>query len=346
MGHRINSTVPRSGFDAPFATVLREPALPGSVVTRPLGYGSLIVAVVVTATGYGVQQAGGLPIVDVTVEQWLVTALYGIAVLAGTYGLYRLVVAAVVDRTANKRRREEATNVLRLAFGVTALLATLGVVTQQWLGVLFSLGVVGFVVTFALQQPLFSLVGWFYVVTVRPFTVGDRVVIGDAKGDVVSVDLFVTTLWEVNSDLVTSNQPSGRVVTVPNSLVLSSHVYTFGDEGFPYVWNEVSIQVAYETDLSFAVETMTAEADDLLGEQMADLVDEYRTRLAETPVELDVNERPTVNVHQRESWVDLRLRYLVHARRGQRTKNELYRRILAQFNDNPERVKFPVGRNR
>jgi len=65
-----------------------------------------------------------------------------------------------------------------------------------------------------------------------------------------------------------------------------------------------------------------------------------------TPVELDVNERPTVNVVQRESWVELRLRYLVHPRRGTRTRNALYRTILDRFNDHPDRVAFPVSRSR
>lgn len=68
--------------------------------------------------------------------------------------------------------------------------------------------------------------------------------------------------------------------------------------------------------------------------------------LAETPVELEVHDRPTVNVTQGESWVELRVRYLTHPRRGQRVKNRLYERILERFNDAPDRVAFPVSRSR
>jgi hypothetical protein len=46
-------------------------------------------------------------------------------------------------------------------------------------------------------------------------------------------------------------------------------------------------------------------------------------------VDVEVRERPTVNVVQREPWVELRLRYLVDPRCGTRIRNEL-----------------PVGRNR
>ncbi|MFB6136711.1 MAG: mechanosensitive ion channel family protein [Halobacteriaceae archaeon] len=315
---------------------------------RPLGYGSLLAAVALALLASAVRRGGfeTLPLVDVAVEFWVLKALYAGAVVAAAYGLYLLVGGTIADRTANKRRRHDARNVLRLAFGVGATVALLGVVTEQWLGVLFSLGVVGFAVTFALQQPLFSLIGWFYIVVKRPYGVGDRVAIDDARGDVISVDFFVTTLWEIDGQLVSSNQPSGRTITVPNSVVLSSHVYNYTWEEFPHVWNEVTFQVAYETDLEFAATAMTEEADDLLGDEMAAGIERYRERLAETPVELEVRDRPSVNVAQGESWVELRLRYLVHPKRGQRVKNELNRRVLERFNDEPERVKFPVGRNR
>ena len=80
--------------------------------------------------------------------------------------------------------------------------------------------------------------------------------------------------------------------------------------------------------------------------KMERAIERYRERLAETPVELEVRGGPSVNVSQRESWVELRLRYLVHPRRGQRVKNDLYERVLERFNEHPDRVSFPVSRSR
>ena len=268
------------------------------------------------------------------------------AVALATYGGYRIVDTALGRHTESKRRRHDARNLLRLAFGILGLVAAFGVVTRDWVSVLFSLGVVGFAITFALQGVLSSLVGWLYIVTKRPYRVGDRIAIGDTRGDVATIDFFTTEVWEIDGELVSSNQPSGRIVTVPNSVVFTSHVVNFQGDGVPYVWNELSIQVAYETDLDFASAVMERVAVEQIGDEMADNVAMYRDRLAETPVELDVNDRPTVNVVQQESWVELRLRYLVHPRRGTRTRNALYREILDRFNDHPERVRFPVSRNR
>lgn len=326
---------------------LKEAVQYGSMSRIRIGYISLVGAIVLYGGSRIVRRFGfderlfGLELEPITLLILTVAA-----VLLGFIGGYIVLEAYLVGRTQNKRRQHDVRNVLRLVCGLLAGIAVFGVLTREWVSVLFSLGVLGFAVTFALQQPLFSLIGWLYIMIKRPYQVGDRIQIEEMRGDVVTIDFFVTEVWEIDGDLVSSNQPSGRIVTIPNSTVLSSRVVNFYGEGVQYVWNELTIQVAYETDLKFASELMIETAADHLGEEMARHVAEYRDRLAETPVELDVNERPTVNIVQQESWIELRLRYLVHPRRGTRARNALYADILARFNEHPEQVKFPVSRNR
>lgn len=313
---------------------------------RP-GYASILLAFlsVVAARAFRTLdvtwRVDGVPLGPVVVK-----LLVLLAVIFGTYGAYWLVYHLVTRNATDKRRVHTVRNLLRLAFFVVGVAGLLGVTTDQWVGVLVSLGVVGVAVSFALQQPLLSVMGWMYIMVKQPYRVGDRIAIDGAKGEVVEVDFLVTTLWEIGGELVSSNQPSGRTITVPNSVVLSSSVVNFTPEHFPWVWNEISIQVAYETDMAFAVETMETVAVDFLGEEMATHVGTYRDLLSETAVSLEVRERPSVNVKIEQSWVELRLRYLTHPRRGQAVKNELYDRVLAEFDADPDRVKFPVGRNR
>ena len=315
-------------------------------VTRRFGYTLLLLALCSAVAAsvvrrfrleFSAAELGGIPVAELLAQALLIAAV-GFGVTGG----YLLVLRFLLTRTADKRRKHDLRNVVRLVFIVAAVVGVFGVFTRQYVGLLFSLGIVGFAVTFALQQPLFSLIGWIYIMVNRPYTVGDRVAIEGSKGDVVEVDFFVTTLWEINGELVSSHQPSGRVITLPNSVVLSSHIHNYSYKDFPHVWNELSVQVAYETDLEFARALMTEEASDYLGDDMRRAIEQYRERLAETPVELEVRDRPSVNVVQEESWVDLRLRYLVHPRNGQRVRNDLYERM----NEHPDRVAFPVSRNR
>lgn len=266
-------------------------------------------------------------------------------VLSAAYGVYAFVTHAISGRFESKRRVHDARNVLRLCFGAVAAVGVLGVLTEEWVGVLFSLGVVGFAITFALQQPILSLIGWFYIMLKRPFAVGERIEVENTRGDVIEVGFLATELWEIHGHLVTTNQPSGRVVTVPNAQFLTSQVKNYSTL-FEYVWSELTVQVAYETDLAFARRTMVDVADDYLGDEMEAATTTYRRRLARTPVDLDVPDRPTVNVVQTESWVELRLRFLSHPRGVTGTRNALYERIFEEFNEHDDRVKFPLGRNR
>ena len=273
-------------------------------VKRPVGYGLVALGVAAAvASRFLASAVAPESVLGLSAERVTVATLLALAVLLTTYGAYLVVERWLGSRAPSKRRQHDLRNVLRLVFGLVATVGLLGVLTEQWLGVLFSLGVVGFAVTFALQQPLFSLIGWVYIVVKRPYAVGDRVAIEESKGDVVKVDFLVTTLWEINGELVSSNQPSGRIITLPNSVVLSSHVKNYTREEFPYVWNELAVEVAYETDLEFATATMRDVADDFLGDEMQANIERYRERLAETPVELEVQDRPTVNVVQEASWV-------------------------------------------
>lgn len=318
----------------------------GVAVKRPVGYGSLLAAGALFVAVNVLRETWMVSAANETLKTWTLKGGLVLAVAFATYGGYLLVSRFVARFEPDKRRIHDIRNVLRLVFGLVGIVGIAGALTEQWLGVLFSLGIAGFAVTFALQAPILSVIGWVYIMAKRPYSVGDRVKIDDAKGDVVDVSFLVTTLWEVQGDLVTTHQPSGRVVTVPNSVVLESQVFNYTQEEFPFVWAELPIQVSYETDLEFAREVARGVADDYLGDEMAARVERYRERIAASPVSLEVQARPSVNVHQSESWVELRVRFLAKPRGVQKTRNELYARILDAYTETPDRVSYPVGRPR
>jgi small-conductance mechanosensitive channel len=99
----------------------------------------------------------------------------GIGVVLVVVAVYRKLIELIVTRSANKRRAHTSRNVLRLGFSLIIIVSILGIFTDQWLGVLFSLGILGIAVTFALQQPILSLIGWAYILVNQPYQVGDRV---------------------------------------------------------------------------------------------------------------------------------------------------------------------------
>ncbi|MCW6512137.1 mechanosensitive ion channel family protein [Lichenifustis flavocetrariae] len=236
--------------------------------------------------------------------------------------------------------------VVRLVATILVCLISLSAISQTWYTVPIALGMFSVVTGFALQTPMTSFVGWVYILSRKPYRVGDRVKIGGATGDVIDVSYFDTTLWEFGGHYLSTDHPSGRIIKFPNSIVLTEPVYNYSWKLFPYMWDEIRFYVAYNSDLDFVSAVMLAEAKDEIGLVMAERVRAYRSILDRTPVDqLDVREEPTVFFRTNEDgWLDAIVRYLVDPKEAGRVKTILIRRILAKLNAEPDRTLFPKWR--
>jgi len=261
-----------------------------------------------------------------------------------------LAIAKIVDvyligRLDNPVSRYNLRRVARLALVLVLAFVVVSILFQNWYTAVVSLGLISLILGFALQTPITSFIGWIYLLSRTPYRVGDRIKIGDATGDVIDVSYLDTTLWEFGGDFLSTDHPSGRVIKFPNSKVLSSTVYNYTWPLFPYIWNEVKFNVAYESDLEFVAETMQRVAEAEVGEHMMKQVRVFREILAQTPVDqLEVREHPAVLFRvNSNTWIDAIVRYLVHPKEAGRVKTRLIRKLLAELNKTPDKVMFPKG---
>src|SRR5207249_3294325 len=189
---------------------------------------------------------------------------------------------------------------------------------------------------------------WVYILIRAPYRVGDRIQIGDARGDVIDVGYLDTTLWEIGGRHLSTDHPSGRLIKFPNTNVFNTPVYNYSWPLFPYIWNEIKFNIAYESDLAFVSSTMQEIAEAELGELMMEKVKVFRDLLARTPVDqLDVQERPSVIFRVSDNtWLEAILRYLVHPKESGRVKTRLTMKLLKALNTQPDRALFPKSNAR
>ena len=129
---------------------------------------------------------------------------------------------------------------------------------------------------------------------------------------------------------------------------MSTAVYNYTWPLFPYVWNEIKFNVAYESDLEFIAQTMRDVTEAELGDVMMQRISTFRELLAQTPVDqLEVQEHPVVLFRPSENtWLEAAVRYLVTPREAGRTKTKLIKKLLTQLNAEPDRVMFPKSNAR
>lgn len=255
----------------------------------------------------------------------------------------------LIGRIDSPVSRYNLRRMAKLALGLLLMFIVVSGLFQNWYTTVVSIGLFSLILGLAVQTPVTSFLGWIYILVRSPYRVGDRIKIGEATGDVIDVSYLDTTLWEFGGgDLLSTDHPTGRIIRFPNSKILESTVYNYTWPLFPYVWNEIKFNVAYESDLSFIAETMQRVAAEEVGERMMKQVRVFRELLAQTPVDqLEVREYPAVLFRvNANTWIDAIVRYLVHPKEAGRVKTRLIKKLLAELNAAPDRVLFPKSNMR
>ena len=264
----------------------------------------------------------------------LIVIVIAIAKAISVYALGRIEDAAI---------RFTLQRVEHLLVALLIALIAVSIIFVNWYAALTALGVGSIIIGLAVQTPMKSFIAWIYILVRQPFRVGDRIKIDDATGDVIDVGYLDTTLWEFGGQYISGDHPSGRTIRFPNEKVLDSIVYNYSWPLFPYIWNEIKFQIAYQSDLKFVAKTMQRIVEEELGEEMMERIAVYRDLLARTPVdELEVREHPRVIFRVDEvTWIDAIVRYLVAPREAGSMKSRLIPKLLAALNAAPEKVMFP-----
>lgn len=181
-----------------------------------------------------------------------------------------------------------------------------------------ALGLVTAGLAFALQKVVTAIAGYLVILRGRVFGIGDRIVMGGVRGDVIALDFTKTTIMEMgqpppvqNADpamWVRSRQYTGRVVTVSNARIFDEPVYNYTRD-FPYLWEELTLPIPYSADLRRAeailgeiAQRHTAEIQKLGQDDRTELMRRYATRST------DVS--PAVYWRLTDNWVEVTVRFL------------------------------------
>jgi small-conductance mechanosensitive channel len=194
---------------------------------------------------------------------------------------------------------------------------------------------------FALQKVVTSFAGYFLILRGNNFTVGDRIVMGGVRGNVIALGFFQTTIMEMGEPAsvqaaepamwVKSRQFTGRIVTVANSRIFDDPVYNYTRE-FPFIWEEVTLPVTYRDDRQRVERILLAAAERHAADpkQLAPGALEHLQR------KYDVNVHdfePRVYWRLTDNWLEMTVRLLVPDHGTRHVKDAMSREILGALDE-------------
>lgn len=176
------------------------------------------------------------------------------------------------------------------------------------------LGLLSAAIGFALQQPITGIAAWIMVVTKRPFDIGDRIIIGDVKGDVVDFNLTHVHVMEIGG-LITDEENSGRIIMVPNWMLFEKNIINYTSNN-DFVLHSVIVNVTYESNLDRAIEIADLSARKFLA-----------GTISTSPGV------PKVRVDFQASGIDVQVKYFSPARQLHEYSSKITKEIFDRIND-------------
>lgn len=213
-----------------------------------------------------------------------------------------------------------------IAFGLSAF--TLGWIWLRGFSAISTyLGLLSAGLAIALKDPLVNLAGWIFILTRRPFAIGDRVQIGAFAGDVIDIRIFQFTLMEIGN-WVDADQSTGRVIHVPNGALFTESLANY-TKGFQHIWNEIPVLVTFESNWEKAKSILQDIADARTGQTHA--AREHLRRAASRFMIFYENLDPIVYTSVVDSGVMLTIRYLCPPRQRRGSMQVIWEDILREF---------------
>jgi small-conductance mechanosensitive channel len=147
------------------------------------------------------------------------------------------------------KKRKKAFNYKKMTTYITTVVIFV-LILMIWSSMVKSLAIMISIISvgiaLALQEVILTIAGWFFIIFKKPYEVGDRIELGDIKGDIIDIDMYNTTVLEIQN-WVKSDQSTGRIAKIPNSEVFRKIIYNY-TQGWNYIWDEIKLTITFESD--------------------------------------------------------------------------------------------------
>jgi small-conductance mechanosensitive channel len=212
--------------------------------------------------------------------------------------------------------------------GYISVLLFLAILFEDRLGRFsFAIGVVGAGVAVALQDVLASIAGAFSIGFSKLYTVGDRVQIGDTRGDVIDIGLLRTTLLETGN-WVSRDFYNGRIARIPNSAVLKGSVFNYA-QGFQFIWDEIKVVLTTASDCRLAREMLLRVAKEAVGEYLVEAQTSWKS-ISENFQSANPSLEPTVTLLVNSCTLEFAISYVVDYTNRTAMKDQLFTKIVEE----------------
>lgn len=274
-------------------------------------------------------------------EQLVDQLLWSVVSVTVLYGVFAIGIREfVVTKLSDTRARYSVRKATNLAWSFVLILVLLWIWVPDPQALLVAYGLVAAGVAFALQDIIKNFAGGLIIFFNGQFRVGDRIQIQNIIGDVIDIGLFDTRLLEIQG-WITADQTTGRIVTIPNGVVLNQAVHNYTHQ-HEFIWDELSLVVTAESDWGEAMRLL----GEIATEHTKEYIDTAEASLDQLQKQYFVEGRetePRVYILNHDHGYQLTVRYVVNARVRRVANSNIWGHVIRVFAEHKHIAIAPVS---
>ena len=189
-------------------------------------------------------------------------------------------------------------------------------------------GLIAAALTIALKDLFVNMSGWIFIITRKPFQLGERIQVGEHRGDVIDIRIFQFTINEIGN-WVDADQSTGRIIHIPNGKVFTEPQANF-NQGFSHIWHEINVLVTFETDWQKTKQILT----EIVNKHASTLSKDAKKTLVEASKKYMIiyNQlTPIVYTKVKDSGIQFSMRFLITPQRRRGAEEAIWEDILGVF---------------
>jgi small-conductance mechanosensitive channel len=245
-------------------------------------------------------------------------------------GLIFVAYAIITQNLAKKVIKDRKTQfTFNKGIFIISVIIFLFFIIQIWVenteSLVISYGIIAAGVAISLQDLFRNFVGGIIIALTSVYKIGDRVEVDGAVGDVMDIGIMNTTMMEIKG-WINAEQPTGRIIIMPNSIVISGGIYNYTKD-HNFIWDEITVPLTYESDWKLAINNFMDIVKTETGEMTIQAEKEV-DRLGEKYYLPKKVTEPAVYVKLTDNWVELGIRYVSDSKNRRILSDILNRKIL------------------
>lgn len=154
--------------------------------------------------------------------------------------LIKLIRKLTKKLVVNKLSAQSEALIVRLVYYASSLILIVTVLNEfgfKLSALLGAAGVAGIAIGFASQTSVSNIISGIFLISEKPFEIGDFIKVGNCEGTIHSIDLLSIKL----------NTPDNRFIRVPNETMIKSEVINY--HRYPVRRVNLEFPISFETDL-------------------------------------------------------------------------------------------------